>query len=199
MACAAILDPKASEPLVWPSPLSFIRHLEPDTRNLLHNALSRANKKRRSSLVVPISPSHSSHATASKAKLISRRVLSLFRLHSKPNLALVCDNNPTMLVHSTLDQAAPSLEPQHSIENHLQLSSRRTNMDCMICFETSYDMIQVDSCGHHMCASCTIALCCHSKPDPNSSNASPPPPSCPFCRSDIIHLTVAKFASSTKK
>lgn len=39
-----------------------------------------------------------------------------------------------------------------------------------------------------MCAQCTLALCCHNKPNP--STASITPPVCPFCRSNIVSLVV---------
>ncbi|KAG6503973.1 hypothetical protein ZIOFF_036297 [Zingiber officinale] len=44
-ACAALLNPSAAEPLVWPSPLKFISELDPDARALLEVALMDANKE----------------------------------------------------------------------------------------------------------------------------------------------------------
>ncbi|KAG6504154.1 hypothetical protein ZIOFF_036485 [Zingiber officinale] len=44
-ACAALLNPLAAEPLVWPSPLKFISELDPDARALLEVALMDANKE----------------------------------------------------------------------------------------------------------------------------------------------------------
>lgn len=41
-----------------------------------------------------------------------------------------------------------------------------------------------------MCAHCTLALCCHNKPNPTTT--SQPIPVCPFCRSNIEKLVVAK-------
>ncbi|KAI3474087.1 hypothetical protein Pfo_028875 [Paulownia fortunei] len=41
-----------------------------------------------------------------------------------------------------------------------------------------------------MCAHCVLALCCHSKP--NSSTNCAKIPVCPFCRSSITRLVVAK-------
>ncbi|XP_039004311.1 putative E3 ubiquitin-protein ligase XBAT31 [Hibiscus syriacus] len=60
---------------------------------------------------------------------------------------------------------------------------------CCICFE-QICTIEVQDCGHQMCAQCTLALCCHNKPNP--ATASLTPPVCPFCRSTIVRLVVAK-------
>ncbi|KAE8732394.1 putative E3 ubiquitin-protein ligase XBAT31 [Hibiscus syriacus] len=61
---------------------------------------------------------------------------------------------------------------------------------CCICFE-QICTIEVQDCGHQMCAQCTLALCCHKKPNP--ATASLTPPVCPFCRSTIVRLVVAKI------
>lgn len=61
---------------------------------------------------------------------------------------------------------------------------------CCICFE-QVCTIEVQSCGHQMCAQCTLALCCHNKPNPTTSALSPP--LCPFCRSTIASLVVAEL------
>lgn len=63
---------------------------------------------------------------------------------------------------------------------------------CSICFE-QVCTIEVQNCGHRLCAHCTLSLCCHNKPNP--STASVIPPVCPFCRGPIAHLTVAKFGN----
>ncbi|KAI7755821.1 hypothetical protein M8C21_030951 [Ambrosia artemisiifolia] len=60
---------------------------------------------------------------------------------------------------------------------------------CCICFD-QLCAIEVQDCGHQMCAQCTLALCCHNKPDPIT--AALPEPICPFCRSNIAQLTVVK-------
>ena len=41
-----------------------------------------------------------------------------------------------------------------------------------------------------MCASCTLALCCHNKPNPIVQSS--PSPACPFCRCKIEHLKLAR-------
>ena len=43
--CAALLNPSAAEPLVWPSPLKFISELNPEAKALLEHALMEANKE----------------------------------------------------------------------------------------------------------------------------------------------------------
>ncbi|XP_060201875.1 putative E3 ubiquitin-protein ligase XBAT31 isoform X2 [Lycium barbarum] len=60
---------------------------------------------------------------------------------------------------------------------------------CCICFEQACT-IEIQKCGHQMCAHCTLALCCHNKPNPASNNEKVPV--CPFCRSDITHLAVVQ-------
>lgn len=60
---------------------------------------------------------------------------------------------------------------------------------CGICFD-QVCTIEVQNCGHQMCAQCTLALCCHNKPNPMT--ACPTVPVCPFCRSSIVQLIVAK-------
>ncbi|CAI9783246.1 unnamed protein product [Fraxinus pennsylvanica] len=76
---------------------------------------------------------------------------------------------------------------------------------CCICFEHECT-IEVQECGHEMCAHCTLALCCHIKP--NSAANSVKIPQCPFCRTGITRLVVAKnkidgdmemFSSSTPR
>ncbi|XP_057772241.1 putative E3 ubiquitin-protein ligase XBAT31 [Salvia miltiorrhiza] len=61
---------------------------------------------------------------------------------------------------------------------------------CCICFD-QVCTIEVQECGHQMCAQCTLALCCHNKPKPTTS--CPTVPVCPFCRSNIVKLVVIKL------
>ncbi|KAJ0809266.1 putative transcription factor C2H2 family [Helianthus annuus] len=56
---------------------------------------------------------------------------------------------------------------------------------CCICFD-QVCTIEVQDCGHQMCAQCTLALCCHNKPNPTTASLSAPV--CPFCRSNIAQL-----------
>ncbi|KAK9280026.1 hypothetical protein L1049_013711 [Liquidambar formosana] len=61
---------------------------------------------------------------------------------------------------------------------------------CCICFD-QVCTIEVQDCGHQMCAQCTLALCCHNKPNPTTACLTAPV--CPFCRSSIARLVVAKI------
>lgn len=65
---------------------------------------------------------------------------------------------------------------------------------CCICFD-QVCTIEVQDCGHQMCAQCTLALCCHNKPNP--ATACHTAPVCPFCRSNIAQLVVAKVKVDT--
>lgn len=63
-ACAALLNPSAAEPLVWPSPLKFISDLNPEAKLLLERALMEANREREKTILKGTdysiaSPSHS--------------------------------------------------------------------------------------------------------------------------------------------
>lgn len=61
---------------------------------------------------------------------------------------------------------------------------------CCICFD-QVCTIEVQDCGHQMCAHCTLALCCHNKPNPTTACLTAPV--CPFCRSTIAQLVVIKI------
>jgi hypothetical protein len=65
---------------------------------------------------------------------------------------------------------------------------------CCICFD-QVCTIEVNPCGHQMCAHCTLALCCLKKPDPATGCTTGP--LCPFCRGAILQLTVAKINTSS--
>lgn len=63
-ACAALLNPTAAEPLVWPSSLKFISELNEDAKALLEQALMEANQERekkilRGTVYSLLSPTHS--------------------------------------------------------------------------------------------------------------------------------------------
>ncbi|WOL14896.1 E3 ubiquitin-protein ligase [Canna indica] len=66
-ACAALLNPSAAEPLVWPSPLKFISELDPDAKALLEATLMEANREREKKIFKETSyslpsPTHSDEA-----------------------------------------------------------------------------------------------------------------------------------------
>jgi E3 ubiquitin-protein ligase XBAT32/33 len=65
---------------------------------------------------------------------------------------------------------------------------------CCICFDQACT-IEVQDCGHQMCAPCTLALCCHSKPNPTTLTL--PSPACPFCRGSISRLLVARASTAS--
>ncbi|KAI0527667.1 hypothetical protein KFK09_003272 [Dendrobium nobile] len=78
--------------------------------------------------------------------------------------------------------------PQHSVDDDDKSEGSGIDL-CCICFEQACT-IEVQDCGHQMCAQCTLALCCHNKPNP--ATLCPPAPLCPFCRSNIARLAAAK-------
>lgn len=50
-ACAALLNPSAAEPLVWPSKLKFINELNQEAKALLERALVEANMEREKAIL----------------------------------------------------------------------------------------------------------------------------------------------------
>ncbi|GMP40783.1 hypothetical protein CsSME_00011105 [Camellia sinensis var. sinensis] len=50
-ACAALLNPSAPDPLIWPSPLKFITELNPEAKALLERALMETNKEREKTIL----------------------------------------------------------------------------------------------------------------------------------------------------
>lgn len=54
-ACAALLNPSAAEPLVWPSKLKFINELNQEAKALLERALVEANMEREKAILQQIS------------------------------------------------------------------------------------------------------------------------------------------------
>ncbi|KAH7433515.1 hypothetical protein KP509_07G072800 [Ceratopteris richardii] len=171
-ACAAILNPSAAEPMVWPSPLKFMQELEPETRSTLQAALAQVNKARFNvpSQIISASPNKS------MASLLLKKVF--------------CAHFEKTSLYD--DQSRDKTQEQPSMRLEDVGSGCFT---CCICFENYHKMIEVDACGHQMCAACTMALCCLNKPNPS---ASPSTPSCPFCRQDIAHLRLAKAPCNKK-
>ncbi|KAJ8452564.1 hypothetical protein Cgig2_004900 [Carnegiea gigantea] len=143
-ACAALLNPSAAEPLVWPSPLKFISELNPEAKVLLERALMEANRER----------------------------------------------EKTILKGTGYSIESPSHSDGGAIDDTMSEGSE-TEL-CCICFD-QVCTIEVRDCGHQMCAHCTLALCCHKKPNPTTASVNPPV--CPFCRSSIACLVVAQLSS----
>uniref|UniRef100_A0A0D6R1N0 RING-type E3 ubiquitin transferase n=1 Tax=Araucaria cunninghamii TaxID=56994 RepID=A0A0D6R1N0_ARACU len=84
--------------------------------------------------------------------------------------------------------AAPSSSSTDQEDNTDDgLSDESESEVCCICFD-QLCTIEVQDCGHRMCALCTLALCCHNKPNPTLALSAPPV--CPFCRSSIAQLVV---------
>jgi len=83
--------------------------------------------------------------------------------------------------------------PSHSDLDADDISEASDTELCCICFE-QVCTIEVQDCGHQMCAQCTLALCCHNKPNPTTASLTPPV--CPFCRSSIARLGVVKINNS---
>ncbi|KAK1394535.1 putative E3 ubiquitin-protein ligase XBAT31 [Heracleum sosnowskyi] len=85
--------------------------------------------------------------------------------------------------------------PSHSDAEIDDTTSETSDAElCCICFD-QVCTIEVQDCGHQMCAQCTLALCCHNKPNPTT--ACHTAPVCPFCRSNIAQLVVAKVKVDT--
>ncbi|CAL5397923.1 unnamed protein product [Camellia sinensis] len=84
-ACAALLNPSAPDPLIWPSPLKFITELNPEAKALLERALMETNKEKEKTILKAIvyslpSPLHS-EAAASDIMYEATNMLHLSGLH----------------------------------------------------------------------------------------------------------------------
>ncbi|GAV69473.1 Ank domain-containing protein/Ank_2 domain-containing protein/Ank_4 domain-containing protein/zf-C3HC4_3 domain-containing protein [Cephalotus follicularis] len=87
--------------------------------------------------------------------------------------------------------------PLHSDAQADDSSSESADVElCCICFD-QLRTIEIRQCGHLMCAHCILALCCHKKPHPIT--AFPTAPVCPFCRSKITELVVAKITNNDRE
>ncbi|CAA0830507.1 Putative E3 ubiquitin-protein ligase XBAT31 [Striga hermonthica] len=98
----------------------------------------------------------------------------------------MADEDPNLLALKTLHRRLSAL---HVAAANGRIEADEEDEMCCICFEEACK-VEVQSCGHQMCAYCILALCCHSKPNSSSNNAKIPV--CPFCRSSIARLVVAK-------
>lgn len=85
-ACAALLNPSAAEPLVWPSKLKFINELNQEAKALLERALVEANMEREKAILKESSYSPPS-PLQSDAELddAESEVISIFRLGLRCN------------------------------------------------------------------------------------------------------------------
>ncbi|KAI3507759.1 hypothetical protein L1887_22753 [Cichorium endivia] len=97
------------------------------------------------------------------------------------------EREKTILKNTGYSVASPSHSDTTAMDDNISEAS--DSQLCCICFD-QLCAIEVQDCGHQMCAQCTLALCCHNKPNPTT--AALPAPICPFCRSNIARLTVVK-------
>ncbi|BBN16069.1 hypothetical protein MPTK1_7g03250 [Marchantia polymorpha subsp. ruderalis] len=181
-ACAAILNPHGAEPLVWPSPWKFMSELEPEAKTLLEAALAQANDERDREM-----SSRSSRAQSTKSKGHTKR-RTLAAVLSAPE----ADEVPAPFVPPARNQEEDKTEEaakDTTADVPIETGGLGVQEVCCICFE-QFCTIEVKECGHQMCATCTLSLCCHSKPNPAIPYS--PPPSCPFCRRNIGHLIIAR-------
>lgn len=89
------------------------------------------------------------------------------------------------ILFGAASSVSSSTDQEDIIEDNISNASE--SEVCCICFD-QLCTIEVQDCGHQMCALCTLALCCHNKPNPTTAYS--PPPACPFCRSSIAQLVV---------
>lgn len=173
-ACGALLNPSSAEPLVWPSPLKFISELNEAAKLLLEQALMDANREREETILKGTAyslPSPSFSDTASD------------------------DNMSEVLSHPLTSSIVCFIICKCYTYGYKTLLQMSDSELCCICFEQACT-IEVKDCGHQMCAQCTLALCCHNKPNPTTSTVTPPV--CPFCRSVIVRLVVAQNNNNDK-
>eukprot|EP00250_Pteridium_aquilinum_P014056 c21753_g1_i1 orf=1017-2435(-) len=97
----------------------------------------------------------------------------------------ICSSRSATTEVDSSKEKAELINEQESDEDEAEL--------CCICFEHACT-IEVQDCGHQMCAGCTLALCCHNKPNPAMPNS--PAPACPFCRRNIAQLKCAQLKAS---
>ncbi|KAH9607781.1 hypothetical protein KSS87_022430 [Heliosperma pusillum] len=202
-SCAALLNPSSAEPLVWPSPLKFISELNPEAKILLERALMEVNRQREKTILKGLdysieSPLHSnvgavdqddsmSEIAAKRSFVVLMNAVSFYVIsemweasHGAKYCLLV--TNFMFLLH--VEAVYYSTQVEKKVASDVEL--------CCICFD-QVCTIEVQDCGHKMCAHCTLALCCHNKPNPTTAIINPPV--CPFCRSSIVRLVVASLVS----
>ncbi|OIW01018.1 hypothetical protein TanjilG_14201 [Lupinus angustifolius] len=128
----------------------------------------------------------------SPLKVISELNQETKALLEKALLEANMERENTLLMEA--DMPPSPLHPA-SKDDDIASESEDSDMElCCICFE-QVCTIEVRPCGHQMCALCTLALCCHQKPDPATACAAEPV--CPFCRGAILQLIVAKIKTSS--
>ncbi|KAE9611082.1 putative transcription factor C2H2 family [Lupinus albus] len=121
-----------------------------------------------------------------EAKALLEKALLEANMEREKTLLRKADMPPSPLHSGSKDDDIASDSEVFKSDSDMEL--------CSICFEQGCT-IEVRPCGHQMCAHCTIALCCHKKPDPATACAAGP--LCPFCRGTILQLILAKIKTSS--
>ncbi|EPS67167.1 hypothetical protein M569_07608, partial [Genlisea aurea] len=135
-ACAALLNPLAPEPLTWPSPLKFIRELDPEAKALLEKALMEANRKREKTILMDATGLDDDASEASEAELCcicfervctvevrncghqlcAYCVLHLCCCHSKPDSAAAKVPPACPFCRSTISQLATTVAKNEQLD-----------------------------------------------------------------------------------
>jgi len=102
------------------------------------------------------------------------------------------EREKTILKGTAYSVPSPSHSDTGTDDNISEVSDTEL---CCICFD-QVCTIEVQDCGHQMCAQCTLALCCHNKPNPTKTSFNAPV--CPFCRSNIAQLVVANVKTDNE-
>ncbi|XP_024538729.1 E3 ubiquitin-protein ligase XB3 isoform X1 [Selaginella moellendorffii] len=143
------------------------------------------------------------HNNASCAALLDPSVAEPLVWPSPCKFMNALDTNTRSLLEKVLEQANQARGRAHRksateseivnaimTDDDQQLEQDKkgsTDSCCCICFEHRCN-IELHKCGHQMCASCILTLCCHNKPNPAIPFS--PPPGCPFCRTPIERITL---------
>ncbi|CAL5360567.1 unnamed protein product [Camellia sinensis] len=110
-ACAALLNPSAPDPLIWPSPLKFITELNPEAKALLERALMETNKEREKTILKAIvyslpSPLHSEAAASDIMHEATNMALTKIKSYTDQKNKLEAENQGLLLnFGSQLDQS----------------------------------------------------------------------------------------------
>ncbi|CAL5330425.1 unnamed protein product [Camellia sinensis] len=110
-ACAALLNPSAPDPLIWPSPLKFITELNPEAKALLERALMETNKEREKTILKATvyslpSPLHSEAAASDIMYEATNMALTKIKSYTDQKNILEAENQGLLLnFGSQLDQS----------------------------------------------------------------------------------------------
>ncbi|CAL5381212.1 unnamed protein product [Camellia sinensis] len=107
-ACAALLNPSAPDPLIWPSPLKFITELNPEAKALLERALMETNKEREKTILKATVYSLPSplHSEAAASDIMYEDALTKIKSYTDQKNILEAENQGLLLnFGSQLDQS----------------------------------------------------------------------------------------------